>query len=115
MGSREELIQCSIPFLREVKDMTPGAQMERWLNEKCGEGSALYRDLARLIKIGVAEGWAANQEVEGPNYRRSRILDPVPETSQFSITAVYINSTDRAPSRTRTIMRCSQPVSWPSV
>ena len=94
MGSREELIQRSAPFLREVKDMTPGAKMERWLNETYGEESALYQDLARLIKIGVEEGWAANQEVEGPNYRRSRILEPTPETFQFSITAVYMNSAD---------------------
>ena len=94
MGSREDLIQSSIPFLREVKDMTPGAEMERWLNQKYGEGSQLYQDLARLIKLGVEEGWAANQEVEGPNYRRSRILEPMPETFQFSITAVYMNSTD---------------------
>ena len=43
MGSREELIQRSIPFLREVKDMTPGAKMERWLNETYGENSALYQ------------------------------------------------------------------------
>src|SRR5439155_2315723 len=88
MGSREQLIERSIPFLREVKDMTPSAAMERWLNEAYGEDSAVYRDLARLIKMGVEEGWAANQEVEGPNYRRSRILEPVPETFQFSITAV---------------------------
>ncbi|MCC8951547.1 hypothetical protein ACVMIH_005855 [Bradyrhizobium sp. USDA 4503] len=94
MGSREQLIERSIPFLREVKDMTPSAAMERWLNETYGEDSALYQDLARLIKMGVEEGWAANQEVEGPNYRRSRILEPVPETFQFSITAVYMNSTD---------------------
>lgn len=88
MGSREELIERSIAFLREVKDMTHGAEMERWLNEKYGEESPLYQDLARLIKIGVEEGWAANQEVDGPNYRRSRILEPTPETFQFSITAV---------------------------
>lgn len=88
MGSREELIERSIAFLREVKDMTPGAEMEHWLNEKYGEESPLYQDLARLIKIGVEEGWAANQEVDGPNYRRSRILEPTPETFQFSITAV---------------------------
>jgi Domain of unknown function (DUF4863) len=94
MGNREELVQRSIPFLREVKDMTPGAKMERWLNETYGETSALYQDLARLIKIGIEEGWAANQEVDGPNYRRSRILEPTPETFQFSITAVYMNSTD---------------------
>ena len=94
MGSREDLIERSIPFLREVKDMTPGAEMERWLNETYGEDSALYRDLSRLIKLGVEEGWAANQEVEGPNYRRSRILEPCPETLHFSITAVYMNSDD---------------------
>jgi hypothetical protein len=92
MSGKDDLIQRSIPFLREVKDMTPGAEMERWLNTTYGEASALYRELSRLIKAGVAEGWAANQEVEGPNYRRSRILEPVPETFQFSITAVYMNS-----------------------
>jgi len=94
MGSREELIQRSIPFLREIKDMTPGAEMEKWLNEKHGENSELYQDLSRLIKIGVEEGWAANQEIDGPNYRRSRIQEPSPETFQFSITAVYMNSKD---------------------
>ena len=94
MDHREELIQRSIPFLREVKDMTPGAEMEKWLNEKYGADSALYKELAGLIKAGVAEGWAANQEVDGPNYRRSRILEPSPETFHFSITAVYMNSTD---------------------
>src|ERR1700751_3924144 len=94
MGHREELIDRSILFLREVKDMTPGATMEKWLNEKYGEGSALYDDLARLIRLGVEEGWAANQEVDGPNYRRSRIMDPSPETFHFSITAVYMDSKD---------------------
>src|ERR1700749_1570477 len=94
MGSREELIQRSIPFLREVRDMTPGAEMERWLNKTYGEESPLYQDLARLIKIGVEEGWAANQEVDGANYRRSRIQEPAPETFHFSISAVYMNSFD---------------------
>jgi hypothetical protein len=74
MGHREELIERSIPFLREVKDMTPGVAMEKWLNEKYGESSDLYKDLARLIKLGVEREWAANQDVDGPNYRRSRIL-----------------------------------------
>ena len=95
MGHREELIQRSIPFLQEVKDMTPSAEMEKWLNEKYSENSELYKDLARLIKLGVEEGWAANQEVDGPNYRRSRIAEPSPETFHFSITAVYMDSKDQ--------------------
>jgi len=94
MGHREELIERSIPFLREVKDMTPGADMEKWLNKKYGKDSDLHKDLSRLIKLGLDEGWAANVEISGPNYRRSRILEPTPETFYFSITAVYMNSKD---------------------
>ena len=58
MGHREELIQRSIPFLQEVKDMTPSAQMEKWLNEKYSENSDLYKDLARLAlgRVGVDDG-----------------------------------------------------------
>ena len=94
MNHRDELIQKSIPFLQEVKDMTPGAEMEKWLNQKYGENSELYQELARLIKLGVEEGWAANREVDGPSYRRSRILEPSPETFQFSITPVFMDSKD---------------------
>jgi hypothetical protein len=92
MGHREELIARSIPFLQAIKDMTPSAAMERWLNEKYGEDSELYKDLARLTKLGVEEGWAANEMIGGPNYRRSRIQEPSAETFHFSITAVYMNS-----------------------
>ena len=94
MGHREQLTERSISFLREVKDMTPGAEMEKWLNKKYGEDSKLYKELSRLVRLGVEEGWAANQEVEGANYRRSRILEPSSETFHFSITAVYMNSKD---------------------
>jgi hypothetical protein len=94
IGSRDDLSQISIEFLREVKDMTRGAEMEAWLNEKYNKESQLYRDLARLITAGVDEGWAANLEVDGPNFRRSRILEAAPETFQFSITAVYMNSSE---------------------
>jgi hypothetical protein len=85
MRHREELIERSIPFLSEVKDMTPGADMERWLNQKYGEDSPLYKDLARLIKLGIEEGWAANIEISGPNYRRSKIVEPSAATFQFSL------------------------------
>ena len=67
MGHREELIELAIPFLKEVKDMTPGAEMEKWLNQKYGADSELHKGLSRLIKLGVEEGWAANQEITGPN------------------------------------------------
>lgn len=65
MGSRDELIQYSIPFLREVKDMTPGAEMERWLNERYGEGSQLYQDLARLNLVVPLDKGAELKGLQG--------------------------------------------------
>lgn len=90
---REALIERAIPFLDEVKDMTAGSEVERWLNRQYGPGSELYETLARLVKKGVEDGWAANVEIDGPSYRRSRIVEPSERTLHFSITAVYMDST----------------------
>jgi Domain of unknown function (DUF4863) len=92
MNAKEQLIEKSIAFLAQVKDKTPNADIERWLNEKYGPGSELYEELARLIKQGVEEGWAANIEISGPHYRRSRLLEPSERTHYFSLTAVYMDS-----------------------
>lgn len=89
---RDALIERSIAFLAEVKDLTAGTDVERWLNEKYGPDSELYQTLARLVSQGVQDGWAANVELDGPVYRRSRIAEPSALTHQFSITAVYMDS-----------------------
>jgi len=73
IDDREALIERCIPFLEEVKDMTAGSEVERWLNRKYGPDSELYQTLAHLIRTGVNDGWAANIEIDGPTYRRSRI------------------------------------------
>ena len=90
---REELIARSIAFLGEVKDLTAGTEVERWLNQTHGPGSEVYEQLARLVKAGVRDGWAANVEITGPHYRRSRIAEPSERTHWFSITAVLMDST----------------------
>ncbi|WP_077002048.1 DUF4863 family protein [Variovorax sp. KK3] len=94
MNDRDQLISASLPFLAEVQDMTAGTEVERWLNATHGPGSTLYEELAALVKAGVRDGWAANIEIDGPRYRRSRICDPSAETLGFSITAVYMSSND---------------------
>ncbi|CAG2139999.1 DUF4863 family protein [Ralstonia mannitolilytica] len=53
----------------------------------------MYKNLARPIKLGVEEGWAANVEIAGPKYRRARLVSPGEETLFFSVTAVLMNST----------------------
>ncbi|HWD01584.1 MAG TPA: DUF4863 family protein [Amycolatopsis sp.] len=94
MSTPQELIDRSIPFLEEVKNRTAGGELEAWLNDEYGPGSGLYEDLARMITEGVEQGWAANIEVEGKKYRRSRIADPADVLHYFSITAVYLDSVE---------------------
>jgi hypothetical protein len=96
MDPQQEFLQTCIAFLDEVKEMTPCTQVERWLNSTHGADSPTYRNLSRLIKTGVRDGWAANIEVEGPHYRRSRVAEPSAQTHYFSITAVYIDTRDAA-------------------
>lgn len=90
---RDALVQRGIAFLHEIQHMTAGTDVEQWLNRERGPGSELYEELSRLVKLGIEEGWAANVEVTGPLYRRSRICEPSAETLHFSITAVYMDST----------------------
>lgn len=90
---RQALIERCIPFLEEVKDMTAGAAVENWLNQKYGADSELYRTLAHLVLKGVQDCWAANVPIDGQAYRRSRIAEPSERTLHFSITAVYMDST----------------------
>jgi hypothetical protein len=49
-GKREDLIRKSAEFLRTIKDKTPGAETEKWLNNYCGPTSETYQELAKLIK-----------------------------------------------------------------
>ncbi|MEV4604314.1 DUF4863 family protein [Amycolatopsis sp. NPDC049253] len=94
MTTPQELIDRSIPFLDEVKNRTAGGELESWLNTRYGPDSELYQDLARMITEGVEAGWAANIEVEGKKYRRSRIADPQGVLNYFSITAVFMDSVE---------------------
>ncbi|WP_314196114.1 DUF4863 family protein [uncultured Arthrobacter sp.] len=94
MNALQKLIDRSIPFLDEVKNRTAGGELETWLNENYGPGTPLFEDLSRMITEGVRDGWAANIEVDGPNYRRSRLADPSDVLNYFSITAVYMNSVE---------------------
>src|SRR5471030_2785610 len=99
--TKEEFLARFTPLLQEVKDLTPGAEAEQWLNTQYGVESELYQDLARLIRLGVQEGWAADTEIAGPRYRRSQLAAPSAETFFFGITIVLWT----APTIPRTILK----------
>lgn len=105
MDKREELLKLSVGFTDEIKNMTAGNEVEQWLNTKYGPGSELYERLAVLIKAGIEEGWAANIEIDGKHYRRSRICEPSPETNYFSITAVFLDSGSTDPADAEKVFR----------
>lgn len=92
MTDRDLLIDAAIAFIDQIKDKTPGADMERWLNDRHGPGSAVYEDLAHRVRRGVEDGWAADIEISGRHYRRSRLLEPCARTHYFSLTTVYMDS-----------------------
>ncbi|HEX6524833.1 MAG TPA: DUF4863 family protein [Streptosporangiaceae bacterium] len=88
------MIDRSIPFLEEVKNRTAGEELGVWLNATYEPGSALYDDLARMMRDGVRDSWTANIEVDGRKYRRSRIAEPSRELNYFRVTAVYTDSVE---------------------
>lgn len=92
MTDRNLLIDAAIAFIDQIKDKTPGADMERWLNDRHGPGSAVYEDLAQRVRRGVEDGWAADVEISGRHYRRSRLLEPCARTHYFSLTTVNMDS-----------------------
>ena len=92
LSAREELIEKTCSFLDSIKNKTPGAELEDWLNSNYGPGTSLYEALARLVKQGVQEGWLAVDYITGLHYRRSRLLEPSDKTNYFSVTTVYMDS-----------------------
>jgi hypothetical protein len=84
----------SSPVTHAYCKRTPGVSLETRLNREYGPGSKLYEDMSKYVREGIKEGWAANVELDGPNYRRSKICLPSPENRFFSITTVYMNSVE---------------------
>jgi hypothetical protein len=92
----ENLYACSLsrPIPTNNNRSTPGKDLEVYLNKHYGPGHPIYDDLCSLTRQGVKEGWAANIEIDGQHYRRSKISLPKEETRYFSITTVYMQSED---------------------
>jgi hypothetical protein len=60
--------------------------LDDWLNQAHGAGSATYRQLKAACEAGVAEGWLANREGGGIKY--GRIFKPSDDIQGFSVDVV---------------------------
>ncbi|KAF2035057.1 hypothetical protein EK21DRAFT_96854 [Setomelanomma holmii] len=90
-NARRLLTRCQ-DFFADVENLTPGKELEAHLNAHYGPGTAIYEDICSLTRKGIDEGWAANIEIDGAHYRRSKIALPREDTRFFSITTVYMQS-----------------------
>jgi hypothetical protein len=62
------------------------ADLDRWLNQAHGAGSASYEQLAKGCRDGVAAGWLCEREGGGIKY--GRVFKPQPELHGFSVDVV---------------------------
>lgn len=62
------------------------AQLDAWLNQAHGAGSATYQALKSSCQTGVAEGWLC--EREGGGIRYGRIFKPSADQHGFSVDVV---------------------------
>lgn len=85
------ITRCS-EFLTTVQNLTPGKDLETRLNTDHGPGTPFYDDFCTHIRQGLKDGWVAETEIQGRNYRRGKIALPSAATRFFSITTVYMNS-----------------------
>jgi hypothetical protein len=60
--------------------------LDAWLNQTHGAGSATYRQLKAVCEAGVADGWLANREGGGIKY--GRIFKPSDALNGFSVDVV---------------------------
>jgi len=82
---KTELMDLVHGLCDDIRTMPLDAALEAHLNHTYGTGTEAYARLVQLIKLGVEEGWAAYEEIEGGDYRRGRIAEASDETSGLSV------------------------------
>jgi hypothetical protein len=82
---KNELLTIVHTLCAAIQALPLDEALEMRLNREYGPGTHAYERLAELLKLGVEEGWAAYEDIQGPQYRRGRLAEPSPETAQMSV------------------------------
>jgi len=59
------------------------ARLEAKLNDRYGFQSEPFAEIQRLLRLGIDEGWACYDEIDGPNYCRGRLADTTAGTQSI--------------------------------
>lgn len=84
--SPAELQARIAPLAAQLAGRALDADLDAWLNQHHGAGSASYEALVQACRAGVAEGWLCDRE--GGGIRYGRIFKPTPELHGFSVDVV---------------------------
>ena len=84
---KEEALGIIHRLCDDIRSRPLDRDLAVFLNDEYGAGSESYETLARLLKLGLEEGWVGYVEIEGADYRRGRIAEPSEKTADMSVDA----------------------------
>ena len=61
------------------------ARLEAKLNDRYGFQTEPFAEIQRLLRLGIDEGWACYDEIDGPDYCRGRLADTTAGVHQFAV------------------------------
>ena len=88
---KEETLAIVREILNDIRDLPFDAALEFWLN-RFGPYSGTFEALARVLKLGVDEGWVAYAPIEGAGYNRGRLAEPTHETAGMSVETALLRA-----------------------
>jgi hypothetical protein len=73
-----------------IGDRPFDAELEFQLNRRFGPYGGIYERLAKLLHLGLEEGWVGYAPVAGAGYNRGRIAEPTTETAKMSVESALL-------------------------
>lgn len=70
---KPELVARLEQLVAFIGDSPLDAVLEDRLNRHFGPQTPAFREMTRLLRIGIGEGWACYAEIGGTDYRRGRL------------------------------------------
>lgn len=83
--SKPEMMEAVASLLSSLKGKPLDKQLESELNARFGPGSEVYTNLLRLLRLGIAEGWACYAQIDGPDYRRGQLAKAADTAIGYSV------------------------------
>ena len=68
-----------------IGDSPLDGALEARLNAEMGPESEAFTEMTRLLRLGIDEGWAGYEVIDGDNYRRGRLVNNTGGAHEFAV------------------------------